>query len=228
MIVIFDLDGCVSDDRHRKYLLPNYEEYHSLCAFDPPANLHVIQKYDDHHFVFVTGRTADWYTETYDWIRMKLGILSFSLLMRPVGDYRPAPELKLELIKDAGIAWRNVAAAHDDREDILAAYRAAGCTNAVKLTIDESAAEVLRAMADTFEAKNTTYGNNYLRVAPVVKALFPDGVPPHLVVEDRWHLFELLLVKLTRFAVSELTHIDSIHDAGVYAAMVEADLRRKE
>lgn len=91
---------------------------------------------------------------------------------------------------------------------------------------DTSVSAILREMAATFEERNAVYGNNYLRVAPVIRALWPDGVPAGLVTEDRWHLFELVIVKLTRFARGNLTHIDSIHDAAVYAAMIESDIRR--
>lgn len=91
---------------------------------------------------------------------------------------------------------------------------------------DTSVATILREMAATFEERNAVYGNNYLHVAPVMRALWPDGVPAGLVMEDRWHLFELVIVKLTRFARGNLTHIDSIHDAAVYAAMIESDIRR--
>jgi hypothetical protein len=55
-----------------------------------------------------------------------------------------------------------------------------------------------------------------------MKALFPDGV--NLRTSDDhhiYHLFELIIVKLTRFANSNMHHADSIHDAMVYAAMVE-------
>lgn len=77
-------------------------------------------------------------------------------------------------------------------------------------------------MADTFRGRNGVYGDNYKNVAAVIKALFPNGVPSELVTKDSWHLFELVIVKLTRFANSNLSHQDSIHDAGVYCAMVEA------
>jgi hypothetical protein len=91
----------------------------------------------------------------------------------------------------------------------------------------KSAAEVLRAMADTFEQRNGQYKDNSRMVPKMVRALFPDGVPSTLVSEEEWHLFELALVKLTRFATSNMTHIDSIHDAAVYMAMIEAILQRK-
>jgi hypothetical protein len=37
-----------------------------------------------------------------------------------------------------------------------------------------------------------------------------------------------MVVKLTRFANSGLTHEDSIHDAAVYAAMVESLIRKEK
>ena len=79
-------------------------------------------------------------------------------------------------------------------------------------------------MSETYAQRNETYGDNFRLVAPVINILFPEGVPSELVVSDQWHLFELLIVKLTRFAVSDLQHQDSIHDAAVYAAMIEAIL----
>lgn len=85
-----------------------------------------------------------------------------------------------------------------------------------------SAADILDGMAHTFRARNAVYGSNYKMVAPLVKVLFPDGVPPELVVTDKWHLFELALVKLSRLAISKIEHVDSVHDMGVYCAMVEA------
>ena len=83
--------------------------------------------------------------------------------------------------------------------------------------------ELLDEMALTYRERNAVYGSNYLHVGPVMKGLFPQGVI--LRTPDdfaRWHLVELIVVKLSRFAVSGLTHADSIHDIGVYAAMVES------
>ena len=90
-----------------------------------------------------------------------------------------------------------------------------------------STAEILRLMADTFEERNKVYGSNYERVAPIMKILFPDGLTPEILHSDQWHLFELIVVKLTRFAISGLQHKDSIHDTGVYAAMIESILEKQ-
>lgn len=83
-------------------------------------------------------------------------------------------------------------------------------------------ADILREMAATAEERNAIYKDNYKLVAPTISALFPDGIPSGLVTHDEWHIFELLIVKLTRFAKSNFTHVDSIHDAAVYAAMIES------
>lgn len=91
-----------------------------------------------------------------------------------------------------------------------------------------NAADLLQTMADTFRERNAVYGDNYKKVAKLVAILWPDGVPPELVVSDQWHLFELVLVKLSRYATGNLTHIDSIHDAAVYCAMCEAINRNEK
>lgn len=87
--------------------------------------------------------------------------------------------------------------------------------------------EILADMAQTFKERNAIYGDNYRMVAKLVAVLFPRGVPPELVVTDQWHLFELKLVKLSRFAISGLTHQDSIHDDAVYSAMIESILEEQ-
>ena len=92
-----------------------------------------------------------------------------------------------------------------------------------------TAADILAEMAETYRERNKVYGDNYKRVGAVMAAMFPNGVD--LFTEDDynvWHLFELMVVKLTRFANSGLTHEDSIHDAAVYAAMVESLIRKEK
>lgn len=87
---------------------------------------------------------------------------------------------------------------------------------------ETTAADVLQSMAETFRERNKVYGDNYKMVAKLMQVLFPRGVPPELVVQDHFHLFELALVKLSRYAISNLTHVDSAHDGAVYLAMCEA------
>jgi len=87
----------------------------------------------------------------------------------------------------------------------------------------KDAAKILEEMADTFRERNKVYGDNYKTVGEVMVALFPKGMELKTVDDyNVWHLFELMIVKITRFANSDLKHKDSIHDAAVYAAMVES------
>lgn len=86
----------------------------------------------------------------------------------------------------------------------------------------KTAADILVEMADTYRERNAVYGDNYKRVGKLMAVLFPDGVSPETLHSDQFHLFELILVKLSRFAISGLQHQDSIRDTGVYSAMIEA------
>lgn len=173
------------------------------------------------------------------------------LMMRPHGDKRPSPELKPALLQewiDNNFAdhSQKIPSVHfnkewilcifDDRLDVLQAYVLQGyraqhmfvhkdvsvdeCGNPIADRVSPDA--ILHKAADTFKERNSLYRSNYKMIAPMVKILFPDGVPPELVVTDQWHLFELILVKLSRYAISNLTHIDSIRDTAVYAAMCES------
>ena len=90
--------------------------------------------------------------------------------------------------------------------------------------------EILEKMATTFRDRNATYGENWRNVGPVMAALFPSESTVLVSAADyeMWHLFELIVVKLTRFATSGLEHRDSIHDIAVYAAMIEAVLKERD
>ena len=89
-------------------------------------------------------------------------------------------------------------------------------------------ADVLDEMAQTFRERSAAYGSNWQMVGRLMQVLFPDGVPTELPHHHQFHLFELVLVKISRFAVSNLEHNDSIHDAGVYCAMIESVLKSGE
>lgn len=92
-----------------------------------------------------------------------------------------------------------------------------------------SVPDLLTSMADTYRERNKVYGDNWRNVGNVMMQLFPGGIELRDAdAFNTWHLFELIVVKLTRFANSGLTHADSIHDIAVYAAMIEAAITEKE
>jgi hypothetical protein len=83
-------------------------------------------------------------------------------------------------------------------------------------------ARILEEAAETFDGRNSKYRDNAVKVGRVMEALFPDGVNLNNADDFHiFHLFELMIVKLTRFVNSDLTHQDSIRDMIVYGAMVE-------
>lgn len=166
-------------------------------------------------------------------------------------DHSPSLLLKqmavTQLAFEEGFTLNQVQVAFDDRDDIVQMYRALGIraeilkihdicaytppaelvARAQQLTGIQprpatTAGDVLAAMAVTFKERQSVYKDNYKMVAKLMAVLFPEGVPPELVVQDQFHLFELILVKLSRYAISNLTHRDSVHDLAVYGAMCEA------
>lgn len=86
----------------------------------------------------------------------------------------------------------------------------------------QTAADILEEAGRTFRERNAVYKDNAEVVGKVMAALFPNGVKLRTAEDHKmYHLFELVIVKLTRFTQSGLTHTDSIHDLAVYAAMCE-------
>jgi hypothetical protein len=86
----------------------------------------------------------------------------------------------------------------------------------------KNAADILESAGRTFRERNAVYKDNAEVVGKVMAALFPNGVALKTAADHKmYHLFELVIVKLTRFTQSGMTHEDSIHDLAVYAAMCE-------
>lgn len=87
--------------------------------------------------------------------------------------------------------------------------------------IEEIAAN-LRGMAETLESRAADYGYNAVMVAQMMAVMFPKGVTLTTQADfEFWHLFELQIVKLTRFVNSGLKHKDSLHDGAIYSAFCE-------
>ena len=90
----------------------------------------------------------------------------------------------------------------------------------IQLTVPE----VLRSGAITFEERNALYGDNYKRFGAVMREIFPHGLPEMETAEDwnRFGVWFMVLNKVIRYAQQmPAGHLDSAHDAMVYAAMLE-------
>lgn len=259
--VIFDLDGCISDDRWRRDLLPthddvlchDFDKYHRVGYRDEPINREALDSHIelDSRIVFVTARPCRFEAKTRSWLAAHFGAFEYELLMRPDGDLRHSPELKVALIEDATIPWEQIGAAFDDRRDILMAYEAKGLLSVHLLEppVDLAAVianrqpshhaveeipgqggvpDIFREMATTFKERNKVYKNNYKVCAEILTALFPEGVPPEIAHSDAFGLMYMIIGKLTRFTASGCGHVDSVHDIAVYAALIEANLTGRD
>jgi hypothetical protein len=222
----------------------SYTEYNDLCGEDKPVNEDVLKnlltKNPQAQLVFVTARPVYYLDVTKNWLRQNFNLwpANYTLLMRPTDNIEHSPELKKQLLLDNDIDPTDVIAAFDDRLDVVKAYWKLGIDNAAILGLPESDPatpdEILAQMAATFKERNQIYGDNWRVVGKVMEVLHGEGsaAPAGDLVGtaeqfDVWHLWELLIVKLSRFANSGLTHADSIHDLAVYAAMIESIIKER-
>lgn len=78
---------------------------------------------------------------------------------------------------------------------------------------------------ETYIERNAVYKDNFRNVGDLVHDLFPEGVNLRSAEDfTRWHIFELFLVKLTRYAKNyrDGGHEDSLKDMTVYLSILQA------
>lgn len=228
--VIFDIDGCISDDRWRLKMIlaagdDRWDEYHANCIHDKPLNKSVVDRHiaARDRIIFVTSRPDKYRNETWGWILRWFGEdADYVLHMRPDGDATPSPELKVWLLEKYGYEPEDIDVAYDDRQDVLDAYSEWG----IKRTKQLSAAtvpDILRNMAQTFDERQQMYGDSYLQFGKVAKALWPGGLD-HQTEDDynRLGVVVQIISKLCRYTNTAAGHLDSAHDIAVYAAILES------
>lgn len=84
--------------------------------------------------------------------------------------------------------------------------------------------DTLRRSIDLYQERNAVYKDNFRTVGRLMTALFPEGVPLTDGADfNRWHIFELIIVKLTRYVRNwhQGGHEDSIDDMIVYFGMLK-------
>lgn len=131
--VILDLDNCIADDgwripkirwQHKEPLL-RYHAYHSLSGFDRLGNEDLFA--GAHHDVIVfTARPVHYAEITEEWLRRN-NVTVRHLIMRNNDDHRPSVELKRHMLhwlpELYGVAWKEIVAAYDDRQDVVDMFR---------------------------------------------------------------------------------------------------------
>ena len=110
-VVIFDLDGVISDASHRQHYLrgeeKNWNGFFSACTEDPPiiSGVKLINLlHKSHKTIILTARPNSIQSETIDWLK-KYGVIWDALIMRSNEDYQQSSKMKLSAlnqITDAG------------------------------------------------------------------------------------------------------------------------------
>ncbi|MGD9483205.1 hypothetical protein WDH52_08060 [Streptomyces sp. TRM70308] len=130
-IAVFDLDGTLSDARHRLHHLrgrpKDWDAFFGAAPQDPPlaAGIELARRWAQScDLGYVTGRPERTRRATERWLAAQ-GLPTGPLRMRARADFRPSKVAKLELLR-ALAADRAVAVVVDDDPEVCAAYRAAG------------------------------------------------------------------------------------------------------
>ena len=110
-VIIFDLDGVISDAAHRQHFLKGTERdwdgFFSACTDDPPIIsgvklINVLNKY--HKTIILTARPSSVQSKTVHWLK-RHSVVWDVLIMRSDDDHRQSSEMKLTAlnqIRDAG------------------------------------------------------------------------------------------------------------------------------
>lgn len=130
LAILCDLDGTVALNGTRNpYDTSRYHE-------DSP-NVNVIdavrsEMRNGHHVLFCSGRSSEFRSVTFDWIREHVTPEGWEsrwrLLMRPAGDTRNDAIIKLELFDEHIRDHYDVRRVYDDRDRVIAAWRNLGLT----------------------------------------------------------------------------------------------------
>lgn len=128
-VVIYDLDSCISDDRWRLHLLPDYDTYHFFCSMDNPVNKEIWPK-DLEEFtpIIMTARPEKFRAHTEKWLK-EHGFQYVELYMRDNDDMRTSPEIKHDMVVrklNKDYMSPKIDMAYDDRDDVLKTYSKLG------------------------------------------------------------------------------------------------------
>lgn len=107
-LIVFDIDGVVADNTHRLHYIKqkpkNWKRFNELLPEDPmlvpgyTAYTALITT-PSNTIVFVTGRSEDERRDTEIWLAQHKFDKHDGLFMRRARDYRPAPEVKREVLR---------------------------------------------------------------------------------------------------------------------------------
>ena len=138
--IVFDIDGVLADCSHRlKYIQGEDKDYDSFYSYDeilkdkPILNLDKIllniqcAESSDIDIRFITARNIKSITATAEWLEKYFSIMveEGDILMRPEKDWRPAYQVKEDLI-EKHIGFENILFAFDDDDKVNEMYKKHG------------------------------------------------------------------------------------------------------
>ncbi len=131
-IVLVDMDGTLSDCRHREHYIrgrrKNWLAFFSGMSQDPPhASIVELTRRlaADHNIAIVTGRPQQYLHDTIAWLERSAIRFSW-LYMRRTGDHRPDYVVKREMLDR--IPREKIVFVLDDREPVCNMWTRAGLT----------------------------------------------------------------------------------------------------
>lgn len=224
---VIDLDGCLSDDRHRRHLVHErkYDEYNERCDKDLPANLSVLLPLMD-NYVILTSRHEVEAQKTLSWLKRHRIPLPLRMMFRPTGNVDSSVSLKRQMLNEITQAGYRVVTAVDDRPALLDMYREAGVPNVFRVSVEGGRFEPLQVLqiAEGIQKQRAQkYGPTYQRIGKMMKAMMPDGIT--IKTEDeftRFCLFHMTVTKMLRYAGSmdKGGHFDSALDLANYGSFL--------
>lgn len=130
---IFDIDGTIADGSHRLHHIQkaqkDWDGWYVGVSEDKPI-AHIIDlacalSDAGKIIVYVSGRSDQCRSDTEAWL-VKHGLPIGPLFMRKAGDHRNDDVLKVEILAAVRAAGYEPIMAFDDRDRVVAAWRAAG------------------------------------------------------------------------------------------------------
>jgi hypothetical protein len=128
-LVIFGLDDVLALTAHRAHLQRDHATFEEQCFKDAPNDMVIGAFYD--HFTasrdmwIVSPRSDRVREQTEDWLFLH-GVYYSHLLMRAIGDDRPAADVALRWLHDGTIPKDRVLCAYDNDPAVISMYRAEG------------------------------------------------------------------------------------------------------
>lgn len=132
---IFDIDGTLADCSHRLHYIQsapkNWAGFFAAVGDDAPID-HVIdlcmRLAETAPIMFVSGRSDECRGGTMSWLYVHFGRLQSDqgLYMRKAGDHRDDAIVKIELLAQIRADGYEPMMAFEDRDRVVAAWRAAG------------------------------------------------------------------------------------------------------